>query len=113
MEELRFIGEFDSTLFEIDEYFIESLNAFSSEQRMDILSDILYSLEDLPKSNGWNQIAGGVVRYNEPIFYAFEYVNEDDENPLLIDVFEISSDDYLDLILKNNTIEYYEKSTTE
>ena len=113
MEELRFIGAFDSTVFEIDEYFIESLNVFSSEDRRDILSDILYSLEYLPKDNGWNQITGGVVRNDTPVFYAFEYVNEDDENPLLIDVVRINSDDYLDLILENNTIEYYEKSTTE
>ena len=110
MEELRFIGAFDSTVFEVDEYFIERLNQFSSEQRRDILSDILYSLENLPTDNSWNQITGGVLRNEHPIFYAFEYVNEDDENPLLIDVVEISSDDYLDLILENNTIEYYEKS---
>tara|TARA_R110000851_G_scaffold295497_1_gene450356 strand:- start:2 stop:373 length:372 start_codon:yes stop_codon:yes gene_type:complete len=108
MEELRFIGAFDSTVFEVDEWFIERLDAFSTEEKKDILSSILYSLEDLPVDNDWNQITGGVVRYKHPIFYAFEYLKEDEQNPLLLDVIEISSDDYLDLVLENNTIEYYE-----
>ena len=43
------------------------------------------------------------------MFYAVEFLKQEGDIPLLLDVFEVHYDFYLDLILDNNTIESHVK----
>lgn len=105
MEEQRFIGVNNIPDFEIEEQFAEQMSTFPIVYRRKILNDILAAIDYLPIDNGWSQHTGGVITIPEPMFYAVEFLKQEDEVPLLLDVFEVSSDYYLDLILDNNTIE--------
>tara|TARA_B100000900_G_scaffold369278_1_gene346996 strand:- start:92 stop:439 length:348 start_codon:yes stop_codon:yes gene_type:complete len=103
----KFTGVFDNGHFEIEEWFVEQLAEFTIKRRKQLLQDILPALEYLPIAEGWSQITGGVIRGEDPVFYSIEYLNQQDELPLLLDIVAISCDDYLDFILDNNTIEYH------
>lgn len=108
MDELRFIGALDGVEYEIDEWFIESLQPFSIKQRGYILHRVIPVLDLLPVDNYQIQIVGGVIEQEEPLFFTIEYLSQYGEPVLLLDVMEITSDEYLDLILENNTLKYYE-----
>lgn len=108
MEELRFTGALDGVEYEIDEWFIESLEPFTIKERGSILHRVIPLLNLLPVNNYQPQIVGGVIHQDEPLFFILEYLSQYREPVLLLDVMEITSDEYLDLILENNTLEYYE-----
>ena len=112
MDTPKFIGAYDSQYFEIDDWFAESIRNIPNSHREDVLKDVLSSIEYLPYVNGWSQIVGGVVRGEEPLFYSVEYLKEEKEAVLFLDIEEITSDEYLDLILENNTIEYHARTST-
>ncbi len=107
MVEQRFSAAIDTTLFELEEWFVDRLTDFPLSYRKAILGDIISALDYLPIDNGWSQRIGGVVRKPKPVFYLVEYLKQEEELPLLLDVIEIHSDEYLDLILETNTIESY------
>jgi len=107
MDELRFTGALDGVEYEIDEWFVESLEPFSVKDRNYILQSVIPTLSYLPIDNNFTQIVGGVIRKDEPLFFFIEYLSQDHDAVLLLDVMEITSDEYLDLILENNTLEYY------
>ena len=109
----KFTGVFDSGHFELEEWFVEQLAEFSIKRRKQLLQDILPALEYLPIDEGWSQTTGGVIRGEDPVFYAIEYLNQEGQLPLLLDIVTISSDDYLDFILDNNTIEYHAQRDRE
>ena len=110
MGEQRYIGETESAYFEIEDWFVEQLAILKISKRKLVLDDILSALSYLPVVSGWSQTTAGVVRGDEAFFYTFEYLNESDNPLLLLDVQEIEVDQYLDMILENNTIEYYVKT---
>ena len=107
MGEQKFTGVFDSNQFEIEDWFVEQLSEFSIRRRKQLLQAILPALDHLPVDDGWSQTTGGVIRGEEPVFYAIEYLKQVGELPLLLDIVSITTDEYLDYILANNTIEYY------
>lgn len=109
MEEQRYIGVNDLPEFEIEEQFAEQIAKFPIVYRRRILNDILASLDYLPIDNGWSQCTGGVINIPKPMFYAIEFLKQEGDIPLLLDVFEVHYDFYLDLILDNNTIELHVK----
>ena len=113
MEERKFIKGYEDSYFEIEDWFFNQIREFAVEYRKEILHDVLGTITYFPTQNGWSQVIGGVVKEPSVLFYAVEVLKQDHEPPLLMDVFEITSDKYLDLILDNNTIEYYAKPTTE
>tara|TARA_R110000751_G_scaffold77235_2_gene155843 strand:+ start:1328 stop:1669 length:342 start_codon:yes stop_codon:yes gene_type:complete len=110
MEEQRFIEEIRDAYFEMEELFADGIKTFQLEDRRVILESIIPILSVLPIDNGWSQFVGGVIDGYSPVFYTIEYINEPDEPTVLVNVTKIYSDDYLDLILENNTIKYYEES---
>ena len=111
MEEQKFIKAEDN-YFEIEDWFFSQIKEFAVVYRKEILVDVLASLVYFPIKNGWSQMIGGVVREPSALFYSIEVLKQEHEPPLLIDVFEITSDEYLDLILNNNTIESYVREHT-
>ena len=108
--EQRFIEEIRDAYFEMEELFADGIKTFQLEDRRVILESIIPILSVLPIDNGWSQFVGGVIDGYSPVFYTIEYINEPDEPTVLVNVTKIYSDDYLDLILENNTIKYYEES---
>lgn len=96
----------EASLFEIDDWFNDKVSQLSLKARKEIIYDIAGVVEYLPRSNGWSQEVYGVV-YCENIFYVLEYVKQDDEIPLIVDIDFIESDEYLDAILENKTIKSY------
>ena len=112
MVQQRFSGEIDETLFELEEWFVDRLREFPLGYRKSILGDIVSALDHLPVDNGWSQKVGGVIRNPAPMFYYVEYLKQEEEPPLLLDIVEIDSDEYLDLILETNTIESYVGTNT-
>ena len=96
----------EASYFDIDEWFSEKVKALSIKARKEIIYDIASVVEYLPKSNGWSQEIYGVV-YCDTIFYVLEYVNQEDEAPLIVDIDFVESDEYLDAILENKTIKSY------
>jgi hypothetical protein len=110
MVQQRFSGEIDEHLFELEDWFLDRLREFPVGYRKSILGDIVLAIDHLPIDNGWSQRIGGVVRNPKPVFYTIEYLKQDGEPLLLLDISEIDSDEYLDLILETNTIESYVKT---
>ena len=113
MEEQRSIGESsDGSMYEIDEWFVESIREFSLADRSHLLKSVLSSLRCLPVNNSFTQVVGGVIRKDDPLFFILEFLKQDDETALLLSIEEIPSDEYLDLILDKNTLEYYKDGKT-
>lgn len=112
MESPKFIRAYESQDFEIDDWFVKSIGDINPSQQEGVLKDILSSIDYLPQRSGWSQVIGGVIRGKHPLFYLIEYLKEENEPVLFLDVQEITSDEYLDLILENNTIEYHARAIT-
>lgn len=101
----------DSITYEIDEWFVSQLKSYSMESASDIIKQIVDILPDLPKKNGWSQTVAGVTDSEDPEFFAIEFLKQDTEAPILVDINSISLDDYLDYILKKQSIKYYSNET--
>ena len=74
----------------------------------DIIDNVLYSI-DLFSDDDLVQYIGGVCNIGEPIFYVIEYYYEEGFYTSILDFHEIDSDEYLDLINKEKTIESYDR----
>ena len=107
MEEQKFIEEIRDAYFEIEAMFAKGIKEFPLADRQAILNGLIPVLSVLPINDMWSQFIGGVIEKDTPIFYTIEYMNEVGEPPLLVNIIKTHSDDYLDLILENNTIKYY------
>ncbi len=78
------------------------------EVHADIIDNVLYSI-DLFSDDDLVQYIGGVCNIGEPIFYVIEYYYEEGFYTSILDFHEIDSDEYLDLINKEKTIESYDR----
>jgi len=102
----------DSITYEIDEWFISQLKNYSIESASTIIKQIVDVLPNLPNKNGWSQTVAGVTDSEDPEFFAIEFLKQDTEVPILVDVNSISLDDYLDYILNKQSIKYYSNEDT-
>jgi hypothetical protein len=102
----------DSITYEIDEWFISQLKNYSIESASTIIKQIVDVLPNLPNKNGWSQTVAGVTDSEDPEFFAIEFLKQDTEVPILVDVSSISLDDYLDYILNKQSIKYYSNEDT-
>ncbi len=102
----------DSITYEIDEWFISQLKSYSIESASEIIKQIVDVLPNLPNKNGWSQTVAGVTDSEDPEFFAIEFLKQDTEVPILVDVNSISLDDYLDYILNKQSIKYYSNEDT-
>jgi hypothetical protein len=91
--------------YEVDDFFVSKLKDFPRNVGIDIASQVNVSYEDLPTRSGWTQTIGGVCNETNPaLFFEVEYLNQDEEPPLFLDINPIDSDDYLDYILEKNIL---------
>lgn len=96
----RFI---EASRFDIDDWFAEKILSLSQRSRFELISDIASVVEYLPISNGWSQeVYGVILRDNK--FYVLEYLKQETELPLIVDIDFVECDEYLDAILDNKTI---------
>jgi hypothetical protein len=99
----RFI---EASRFDIDDWFAEKILSLSQRSRFELISDIASVVEHLPISNGWSQeVYGVILRDNK--FYVLEYLKQETELPLIVDIDFVECDEYLDAILDNKTIKSY------
>ena len=97
----KFIEEID-----VEEWFALELNNLPQNIAEIILKDIASVAKVLPILNGYSQIIYGVV-YDHNVFYFIDYLKQEEERLLIIDITFVESDEYLDAINENNTIKYY------
>jgi hypothetical protein len=90
--------------YEIDDWFFAQLQNFEFSFAVVVIGQIVDVIDKLPKLNGWTQRIYGVIESEKPFFFGIEYLNQPNEIPILVDIEEVSSDDYLDGILDNKTI---------
>jgi len=103
--ELKYIE--DNLLYEIDDWFFAQLRKFSVRDSEIIIGQILSILSVLPSKDGWSQQVAGVVKKKKPTFFVIEYLYQEGDIPILVDIETIEVDEYLDFILENKSIKSY------
>jgi len=88
--------------YEYDEGFIVSLRQHAKQDLVDILRLIEDNAPYLPKKDGWVQEIGGVLKGEEPLFFMVEFLHQDGEPPLFLDLTTIDCDSYLDYIIEDS-----------
>lgn len=96
----------EASLFDFDEYFLESLQNLSIEDAQQIFYDLSAVAEYLPNSSDEYQSVYGVTSRTE-VFFMVVFVKEEGQIPIFLDVIEVTLDEYLDSILENKTIKSY------
>jgi len=94
----------DERPFDYDETFLISLRRLHKQ----LLINIIRTLEDnasyLPKKDGWVQDAAGVIKGDDPYFFKVEYLHQEHETPLFLELEEICTDEYLDYMLEDKIL---------
>lgn len=99
----RFI---EASRFDIDDWFTEKIIDLPFKARKELIYDIASMVEYLPISDGWSQEVYGVI-YSIEKFYVLEYMKQNEEIPLIVDIDFVECDEYLDAIINKNTIKSY------
>ena len=94
----------DELAYEVDDWFYQQLSYYSIDDASLIIGQTVSVMEFLPIKNGWTQEVAGVIKKEEPIFFVVEYLKQEAERPILVDLNEIEVDEYLDFISNNNSI---------
>jgi len=97
--------------FAVEEWFANKVLLLSIDSRNEIIQDLSNAIEYLPtnpiEDGGlWEQKIYGVIK-SESIFYSIDYIKEEGEIPVIIDLVYVEADEYLDAILEKNTIKSY------
>jgi len=103
--QLKFLE--DELAYEVDDWFYQQLGYYSIDDASRIIGQTVSVMEFLPIKNGWTQEVAGVIKKEEPIFFVVEYLKQETERPILVDLNEIEVDEYLDFISDNNSIKSY------
>jgi hypothetical protein len=92
------------TFYELDEAVIETIDRMSPVRATRIIQQIQKAVPLLERKNHRSQIIGGVLKSNNPLYFALRYIYEEREAPYFFQLFEITSDEYLDLYNLNKII---------
>ena len=86
--------------FEIDEFFLKQMYSFNKIIRDRIASQI--DTLDIENTDGIINTISGVVHDDEdkPTFFTIEYFRNPNSSAMLVDVYSISLNEYLDVINK-------------
>ena len=80
----------EDSLYEIDDWFFSQLRKFTVDEATVIIGQILSVLNELPDRDGWTQAVAGVVTKKNPTFFVVEYLKQEKDIPILVDVEELS-----------------------
>ena len=92
------------TFYELDEAVIETIDTLSPVRATKIIIEIQKALPKLERKNYRSQIIGFVLSGINPVYFALRYIYEENEAPYFFQLFEITSDEYLDLYNLNKII---------
>lgn len=92
--------------FDFDEWFIGKIMSLPFKIRESLMYDISRAAENLPEVEGWYQEVYGVIPSINK-FYVIDYIKEQNDIPIILDINFVDSDEYLDAILDNKTIKSY------
>ena len=95
-----------------DVYFIEELSIYDEEIQESVLTQLINGEEELRELNGLTQWVGGVVKREEPFFFEIEYLKQEGEKAIYLDIVQIELDDYLDLITQNKSFKSNDTTRT-
>jgi hypothetical protein len=107
----KFIGEIDKIFidkyfhYELEESVLQQLEDMPSVFSIPIAVMLEHNVNSLPIINDYTQIRGGVLKLKNPFFFEVEFIHEEDDFPIFIDIKRISSDKYLDYMLENQILE--------
>jgi hypothetical protein len=96
-------GEKKTTL-KFDVYFIEELDMYPDNIQEEVVRQLINHEEDLVSLNGLTQMVGGVVKGAVPFFFEIEYLKQEGEKAVYLDIIPIELDEYLDLITNQKTL---------
>jgi hypothetical protein len=63
--------------YEIEDWFYSQLSNYNRDEQTNIIGQFLEVMKSLPLGNEWTQETAGVVIQKEPLFFAIEYLKED------------------------------------
>ena len=106
----KFTG--DEHFYEMEETFLEDLESLPSLYSAGIIMQLDILAEDMYQSNRRSAPTkrigkvAGVVTLDDPLFFSVEYLNSKTRHPLFYKFNIINSDQYLDYINLNKTINH-------
>ena len=98
--------EDDDGHFEIDERFLDDMKLIGLDYSLDIAGQIDLNASFLPEKKRKVQKVGGVVKFDEPLFFEIEFYKPVEGIPIYISMTEINVDDYLDYINLNQIFKH-------
>ena len=93
--------------YEIEDWFYSQLSNYNRDEQANIIGQFLEVMKSLPLGNEWTQETAGVVIQKEPLFFAIEYLKEENEPIVLVDRHELEVDEYLEFISNKKSIKSY------
>jgi hypothetical protein len=103
----------DEEVYDISLEMLHKLKDLPERIRVGIADLIDYNFYMLPELDGYSQAVGGVIKGDPPFFFELEYVREEHKNIVMLDMEEITLDEYLDYIDNDQTLRQYEQETNE
>jgi len=106
----KYTEESSDVMFVADDSFLSQIKLFTIPEAMDIWSKLEKAVYDLPIVSIFPQTTGMVIhnKYGQPTFLEVEFLKEDPEFAVMIDIIEVDLDNYLDKILSNEYIPHTE-----
>jgi|TARA_R110000765_G_scaffold133349_2_gene232090 hypothetical protein len=96
-----------------DIHFIEELDIYPEDIQEDVIVQLINHEPYLMSEDGYTQEVGGVVKGAVPFFFEIEYLKQEGERAVYLNINPINLDDYLDLIIKKQTLTTHEHTTEE
>ena len=93
-----------SIVFETEESFIDELEILGDQYLYDILLQMKDLCPKLPNKKNELQTYGGVSHEGTPLFFELTVIKEKSNRPYFLEIVQISTDEYLDHIIKKQTI---------
>lgn len=103
----------DENVYDVTLEMIEKLKAMPKRVRMAIANLIENNASEFEDLYGYSQMIGGVVKGNPPFFFEIEYVKDPDTPVIMLDIEEITLDDYLDYIDEEKVFKSNEQETND
>jgi len=94
----------DDSTYDVSLEMLAKLKALPKRIRMSIADMLDKSWDKFLDLEGYSQMIGGVVKGDKPFFFEIEYVKDPFTPIIILDIEEISLDDYLDYIDEEKTL---------
>lgn len=98
-------------MFDMNRIFQRKMRMYDENTIHGIVSQIVLNIDELPKKDYFVQDMCSVIKRKNPFFYRIDYLNENNDIPVFVNIEQITLDEYLDAIDKNKYFkqtDYYE-----